>query len=374
MSSPRPKHAAALAVLVALSGACVKQDSPGVAIDRLQSDIVFQAAAEVQPPPAAAPVPNVSETPIQPSFASSDVELEFPPEPPPSAAITTPRQSVPTVSFRAATTCPEAAINEFPDEVTPLNVPTQPDVRLPKAGLYRWKKGGEVQTAVGVLPISGFERRIIQNVRLESRQQQVEVGGNVVQREGATFSYEMLQPDLRTGNPTITTYVVKTNGQVREQDPPAEEINGGGSITAGEPERGVVIDRITTIGGDRSESFNPQTGLLLLPLRVRVGERYESVAVDATSGQTLRLTGVVKQQERVDACGEIVEGWRVEAVVESSASDEPFLYNYVIAPQFGGVLISEEIERKSAEGVAKLRFSVGQREPSPVEPQEEGTE
>ena len=34
---------------------------------------------------------------------------------------------------------------------------------------------------------------------------QIEAGGNVVQRQGATFRYEMLQPDLRTGEPTLTT-------------------------------------------------------------------------------------------------------------------------------------------------------------------------
>jgi hypothetical protein len=375
VSSPRLEHVAALAVLVALSGACVKQDAPGVAIEKLQSDIVFQAAADVEAP-AAVPVPNVSDAPVQPSFASSDVELEFPPEPPRSAAITTPRASVPTVTLRAPTTCAEAAINEFPDEVTPLNVPTEPEVRLPKEGLYRWKKSGEAPSAAGVLPITGFERRVIQGVQLLQEDEQVEVGGNVLQRQGATFKYEVLQPDLRTGAPTLTTYVVKTNGQVREQDPPVQEIGGGGAITAGEPERGVVIDRIEAIGSsaDRDDSFNPQTGLLLLPLRVRAGERFQSVAIDPSTGQTLRLTGEVRQQERIDACGEILEGWRVNSVIESSTSDGPIVYNYIIAPQFGAVLIEEQVERSTPDGVAKLRFTLGQRDPSPVTPQEEGTE
>lgn len=370
MRSSRPKQAATLAVLVALSGACVQQDAPGVAIDKLQSDIVFQAAAAEEVPPAPEGVANVSEAPVQPSFAQADVEFEFPPEPPPSAAITTPRANIPTIAVRAPSTCPEAAINEFPDEPTPLNVPLTPTVRLPKAGSYRWKKGGEVNSPVGVLAVSGFERRVIQNVKLLQQDQRIEAGGNVVQREGAQFTYEILQPDLRTGFPTLTTYFVKTNGRVQEQDPPVEEL-GSGAITAGEPERGVVIDKIESLA--TKEVFNPQSGLLLLPLRVRAGEKFQSVAVDATSGQTLSLDAEVRQQERIDACGEILEGWRVNAILTSSESDAPITYNYIVAPQFGAVLLYEEIERQEpdGQGTAKLRFTLGQKEPSEVVAEEE---
>jgi hypothetical protein len=359
----------ALAMFAALSGACVKPDAPGVAIDKRQSDIVFQAAA-ASTPTAPEGVANVAEGPVQPSYVSSDVEFEFPPEAPASAAITT-RPSVPTVSFRAASTCPDAALNEFPDEPTPLNVPLAPEPRLPKEGLYRWKKGGEAPSPVGPLAVTGFERRVIQNVQLLQRDQQIEAGGNVVQREGVTFRFEMLQPDLRTGTPTLTTYVVKTNGQAREQDPPVEEI-GSGTITAGEPERGVVIEKIESLDGTTRSTFEPQTGLLLLPLRVRAGEKFRSVAVDPKSGQTLTLDGEVKFPQRIDACGEILEGWRVDSVLQSSTSDTPIKYSYVIAPQFGAVLIAEEVERQSAEGTSKLSFSVAQKDPSAVTPQEEG--
>lgn len=368
MRSSRPERVILLAVLVAISGACVEQGAPGVSIDRLQSDIVFQASAEESVAPEA--VPNVSSSPVQPEFASADVELEFPPEPPPSASINRTRPNVPTVSFRAPSTCPEAALNEFPDEPTPLNVPLTPEPRLPREGLYRWKKAGTIETAVGPLGVSGFERRLIQNVKLLQQDEQVEVGGNIAQREGVTFSFELLQPDLRTGAPTITTYVVKTNGQSREQDPPVEEL-GGGSITAGEPERGVVLDKIESLDASARNSFEPQTGLLLLPLRVRPGESWRSVAVDPRTGQTMTLDGLVKDPQRVDACGEIVEGWRVEATLESSTSPAPIKYNYVIAPHFGAILIAEEIERVTDEGTATLSFTIGQKDPSPVEPQEE---
>lgn len=371
MRSSRPEQAIVLAVLVAVSGACVQQGSPGVSIDRLQSDIVFQAAAAVEEAPAPEAVPNVSSAPVQrPALASADVELEFPPEPPRSAAITT-KPNVPTVSFRAPSTCPDAALNEFPEEPTPLNVPLTPEPRLPRAGLYRWKKSGTIESGVGPLGVSGFERRVIQNVKLLQRDQQIEAGGNVVQREGITFRFEMLQPDLRTGAPTLTTYVVKTNGESREQDLPVEEL-GSGAVTTGEPERGVVLDKIESLDSSSRTSFDPQTGLLLLPLRVRPGEKWRSVAVDPRTGQTLTIDGIVKDPQRIDACGEIVEGWRVESVLESSTAPAPIKYNYVIAPHFGAVLIAEEIERATEEGTAKLSFTLGQKDPSPVEPQEEG--
>ena len=95
----------------------------------------------------------------------------------------------------------------------------------------------------------------------------------------------------------------------------------------------------------------------------------------ATAIRIMTVSGVldaeVRQQERIDACGDILEGWRVNAVIQSSASDTPITYNYIIAPQFGAVPLYEEVERQSADGTAKLRFTLGQKDPSPVTPQEE---
>jgi hypothetical protein len=372
--SPLPKpsvRTVALVLVVTVAGpACAHPDSPGLAIQRLESDIVFQASAEA---PKGPDVSNSSDSPVSADLAGSDVILEFPAQE--SGSIqTTPEK--PRFSFRAATTCPDAALNEFPDEPTPLNVPLEPSPRLPRAGLYRWKKSGEVPgppgpANIGPLGVSGFENRVISNVELLQTDADVVVGGNYVQRAGVTFRYQMVQPDIRTGDATLTTYVVKTNGQTREQDLPVEE-TGSGAVTAGEPERGVVIEKIESLDGSRNNTFEPQTGLLLLPLRVRPGEKFRSVAVDPRTGQTLTLDGEVKQQERIDACGDILEGWRVVSTLKSSTSNVPITYNYLIAPHFGAVLIEEHIERTEPGGIAKLTFSQGQKDPGPVQPQASG--
>lgn len=359
-------QAALITAAVLATTACVQPDAPGVAVAKLQSEIVFGVKEAV---PEEVPAPNITDEPVQPALAVADLELPPPATlfvgPPPTAA------PKPRPALRAATTCPAAALNAFPEEAAPLNVPKD---RLPKEGLYRWKKSGtspalEGLEQFGPQTVTGFEQRIIRAVEVLEENEEVTVGGNVVRPEGKTFEYEMVLPDLSTGGLVAVTYQVKTNGRSAFADDPIEE--GGGFKTAGEPERGVVLKRITPLDGSKGDSFEPATGLLLLPLGIRPGETFRSAAVDPRTGQTLEIDAKVMEPDRIDACGEIIEGWKVEGILRSNAA-EPVKYTYIIAPHLGAVFLQQQYEQGEGDQKTTLTFTLGQKDPGEVAPQQEG--
>jgi hypothetical protein len=65
----------------------------------------------------------------------------------------------------------------------------------------------------------------------------------------------------------------------------------------------------------------------------------------AQDGATLTHTATVQKRQMIDACGDEVDGWRVEA--QESFTDpqtrrtEMSSYTYVVATQLGGTLIYE---------------------------------
>jgi len=261
--------------------------------------------------------------------------------------------------------CPPAALEEFPDAPAPLWGPEDRKAP-PREGIYRWKREGVVtstETAGRTINVSGFEQRMIRNVELISDEETSEGGNEVV------FTYEMVQPAISGTDVVITTYQVKSVGT-----PPTRSVfnptQGQDEITAGEPERGLVITRIEVQDrhGGRLSVFEPATGLLLLPLRVRPGEQWQSVAVDPRSGQRMELVGQTLAKERVDACGDIIEGWEVTSTVTSTGGGgvTSNTYEYVVAPQYGAILLYEHLRPTAAASENDLVFSIGQQDPDPL--------
>ncbi len=77
------------------------------------------------------------------------------------------------------------------------------------------------------------------------------------------------------------------------------------------------------------------------------------------------------KRERVDACGEVVDGWLVQATQTFSGPAQtapPRTYNYIVAPQLGGIIISEEVHTATAQGNTDVTFSLGQLKPAPLPP------
>lgn len=358
----RRRLVAAVVALSAVAAACGDDRSGGVGITELSSDIAFGAASSDEP--TAGPA-NFNPSPVTPSQASASEDLPdqfFAPVQrqnrfrPPLAPVENP--------------CPEAAVDEFPDETAPIWGPDEHKA-LPREGLYRWQRSGTLKsadtTAGKEIEITGFERRLVRN--LQVIEEKVAEDGT---RTAATYTFETVQPEISGSNTIITTFQVRTNARSAAVFNPSR---GDDEFSAGEAERGLVIKRIETLDreGGRVSLFEPAVGLLLLPIRVRPGEDFTSTAVDPRSRQQLQITGKVMNRERVDACGEIIEGWRVHSTLTSTGGGSNFSrdYSYLVATQYGAILVDEQIDQSDgAEDELKLLFEIGQQDPDPLPEQE----
>lgn len=367
--------AAALAVLVASAAGCVDPDPPGVGIQKLAADIVFG----VKPPPPDVPPPNLAPSPVGEGDVLTFVPPALPsagriPPPPVVAAPRPPRPPSsrlprPTPLAAPKSPCPPA-LNAFPAKEAGLNVEG-----TPTEGQYRWKRKG-TQTVTNLpgiqLPVSGFEQRLVRNVQKISETE---------------FTFETVQPELGGGVTTISTFKVKTAAVSRgvvapvepklpsppeDVEPPVDVPSPGlpNSVRAGDPERGISLMKLQRVDAEGNMAelvFSP--AVLYLPLGIEPGEAFTAVGIDARTGSVLQHQARVLRRERVDACGEIVDGWAVEATQTFSGSAQtapPRTYRYIVAPQLGGIVISEEVHVTSPQGNTDVVFSLGQLRPSPL--------
>jgi hypothetical protein len=370
--------------------ACVSPNSPGVSIKKVEANIVFGVKEPVKGPPNVEPVSEGS--------AVSDIGLDL-------SGITFPvprlRPTVPKVP------CPPAALNTFAesaaDQVT----------HAPAAGIYRWKKNGVVKESAGSVafdrPVRGFEQQIIQNVS--------PVMQDPVPRADTTptdsakpppdsiFTYEVVEPDLVTSGQTVVSkYQVKTDANQLHYFPPVATPNvstttaptvGPAKITlpqvpqgvgAGDPGRGLALMSVTYKDdkGNTAGTFTPQPGILLFPLEAQIfpGEVFRAGGVDPTSGATMTIDGHVIGRDRVDACGEELEGWLVQETqtISSGAAGTTVTReaDYIFSTNLGGIILSEHFVAPSPTqgGAASqvpvsmptytLDLSIGQSKPSPV--------
>jgi hypothetical protein len=324
---PRRRGRATLILLIAVLGAaCVRPDDPKVAVTKVEASLVFG----VKPPPQ--PV-----APALPEQAPATVE---------APAATAPPLPFPDLAFRPLPPASAPARSECPP-ASPTAVADRPaDIRIggePRVGRYRWKREGA---------LTGFERRIVRNVKPEGDK---------------AYTFETVQPTV--GRPTVTvkTFRVKT-------EPVTQGANPGGLMPpsrVGEPDRGVSLVRAQELDGNGNPvaTFEPPSPLLLLPLPVQQGEHYESVAVDPRTGQTMVLDVTVQRRQRIDACGEVVDGWLVDGTLtDTAAGAESMEVAYIVATQLGGVLVQERFKAGEGDAAVDLTFTLGQVDPDPLPP------
>jgi len=209
------------------------------------------------------------------------------------------------------------------------------------------------------------------------------------------LSLRILNPELAGGVTTISTFKVKIGAISKTVTPPvsppdvthptspvplpvAPPVTNPtlpkppipDSVSAGDPERGislVKLQRVDAEGNTSEISFSP--GVLYLPLEIQTGEQFTSVGIDPRTGSVLENKAKVLSRERVDACGDVVDGWAVESTQTfsgTSATAPPRTYRYIIAPQLGGIIVSEEIHTAGAAGSTDVTLSLGQLKPSPL--------
>jgi hypothetical protein len=339
-------RALALLLLVGMSSACVHPNKPGVAISSVEANVVF--GVDTAPKPVVPANTAAGPIPEQATTAGFDFNRFHNSAADKLPDFTTVPQDNP---------CPEApptAAADKPAEATITGKPME--------GTYLWKRVG-TQTKpnpAGGDPIktkiTGFEKRIIRNVKPYDDPYDPDA-----------YTFEMVQTLLDRPVIQIRTFLVKPKSSAQAQP-------GGVPVVAepraSEPEAGVSLIKVEEQNedGDTTGSFNPTSGLLLARLPIDPSDTFQSSAVDPRTGQTIFSDAATRGRSRIDACGDLVDGWRVETTQTRSDESGSVAYNYLIATQYGGVLILEEIHTTAADG-SKLdvTLSLGQLNPDPVE-------
>jgi hypothetical protein len=371
---------------------CVERDKPGVAIQKLAADIVFGVKPADETPP-----PNLSPGQAGPGDATTYVPDGASAADPGSAfgggnfsGPSSPRSRLPRVTPLAPPklTCPPAALTAFPAKEAGVTVEG-----VPVEGQYRWKRSG-AQTSATLpdikIPVSGFEQRLVRNV---------------VKVSETEYTFETVQPELGGNITTISTFKVKIGAVSKSVQPPIEPPDltrptspvplpitppGNqptlpvpslpGSVSVGDPERGislVKLQRVDAAGNSSELAFSP--GVLYLPLDIVPGEEFNAVGIDPRTGSVLQHRAKVTKRDRVDACGEVVDGWVVESTQTFSGPGQaapPRTYRYIIAPQLGGIIISEGIQTSGPQGTTDVVLSLAQVKPAalPPAPPQQGTQ
>lgn len=352
MRRPDMRAVCLVAALTLFAGACAKRGETGVTVKGVDANLVF---GTTQPPANAAPANTLTGQPLSPDYASGGIAL-------PSQSFTSTKKTVHTVTSPPRAPCPEASLNAFPAEPAGLDVPND---RRPAVGSYRWKRSGS-ETSNGIkLPVSGFEQHYIRTVQDVGKSTNTQPVPGSSAEPGVIFSYQTVQPDA-TGNVVVTTWQVDTSGT---QTTVNEGLNTP-TVNEGHPERGLVIKKIETFDtkGNLKSTFAPVTGLLMLPLPVHEGLTFQSAAVDPASGEEASFDGQVLPRQRVDACGDVIEGWEVKGTQTFSSSTTSRTEDILVATQLGGVLISDHVQQADATGANALDtlISVGQLKPDPL--------
>jgi hypothetical protein len=331
-----------------LATACVHAGDPGVAIENIEADVVFG----IEEPEPAVPA-NTNPGPIPDAALDTGFDMSRFHNP---AADRLP--SLDTVATEEA--CPKApptAAAERPTEATITGAPIE--------GVYLWQRSGTqiVPSPDGADPvtkvISGFERRIIRNVQPFEDS-----------FDPDAYTFEMVQTLIDRPVVQVRTFLVKPNSSAQA----APDLGSNSPIVdepeVHEPEGGVSVIKIEEFGENdaRLGSFEPATGLLLLTLPVSPTLEFESVAVDPKTGQTIVQDAHVRSRKRIDACGELVDGWRVETTQTRTDIVGEVTYNVLIATQYGGAPILEEISTVGVDGVeTNVTYTLGQVTPDPLE-------
>ena len=312
-------------VLCIAAAACLRAPDPGVSIQDVQSNVAFGAAPANAAPQATQTVGDA----IDPAdFAFESTKL---------------RRLPPTTRRIAA--CPEAPLSASAAEDAGIHVRG-----TPKEGIYRWKREGtqELRAPYQVkFAVSGTENRLVQNVK---------------KINADDFTYELAQSEIFTADVVVTTFKVRPNTR--------SERVGFTDRRVGDPDRGLSIAKIERFDGNTGQlrqTFNPEPDVLILPLPVLAGERFQAVGVAPQSG-SLQVEGRVVERRRVDACGELVDGWFVDATRNFATSEgggTPHEWDFVIGTQLGAMLIQEKIVYSDPNIAFDILFSLGQINPSP---------
>ena len=309
---------AALCAVTLLLAGCAHGERT-VSIRTLQSNVSFGAPSPGATPSAAVAVPGIV-TPAGPSLPS----YAFGPSPASFDYGTTTQPAPPA--------CPVAGLGAFPKQAAPLTV-TQP----PAAGFWRWKTVRPVKIGSLTSTVTTFDDHEIRAVSKVTETANTADGGST-----RTFTFDEVQPS--TSGSQVTTYRVVTNPTTLDLEIGAPQLN---RVVGGQPDRGISIVKVVNLDakGNQVASFAPSPAVLIMPLDVLAPQDFTGTGTDPLSGAALTVKGTLTKRERVDACGEPVDGWAVEATTSfvNRGATTASTVHYDFATQLGGMLTEVEV-------------------------------
>lgn len=358
-----------LALGVATS-ACVKPDAPSVGMSKVEASLVFGVTDVPQPIPT--PIEQVEAqfvaAPVEAAVVAPQRSTVAAPEPAPEFEFAKP--SIPRFTPQTPTArreeCPEAPITAAA-ELAP-----QPRVTGdPRPGSSKWR----LQVSTTVKNADGTTEK-----RDSTEISNPRVIRNFVKKSADITEFQEV---VRFGEEIrVTTY------EVNNRPITVNATDGVGNVTAptvGEPERGITLireDLQNVQTGQNVKSFVPTTGLLMLPLPVVSGDTFSSTAVDPRTGETRTHSAKVLERQRIDACGDLVDGWGVDyerrqstggatTLPQAAAPNSILSFRAVWATQYGGVPIQDNLLLKAGQCEVcplELKQRLGQLNPDPLTP------
>lgn len=216
--------------------------------------------------------------------------------------------------------CPSAPPGTFPTEAATSD-PTGP----PQPGNYRWK-----------FVVPGKRTALVEHRIFD---ESAVVRDPLSSTGGQVFTFDEMVP--YQGYNIVTTYQVKTGApRVTEN---LSQYGTNIDLEAGTPDRGLSIVRVQEVdeaGNPVGSAFTPTPPVLLLPLPLELPDSFEGIGTDPTSGTTLTNVASVVGRARIDACGQIVDGWQVTGTETYLAPGVTLrtTVTYNVATQLGGML------------------------------------
>jgi len=325
------KRLGLIGVVVALgllTSACVQQPPQGLAVTQVAADFSF--GVRPAPAPAAAPAGFIVAPATQTAVAQN--VPSFPTQP----AITLTLPNLPPLLplTQPLAACPTPLEGVFPALAAATDVPGSV---FPKAGSFGWRYNGSEKETVATftfnVPLVGTGTHKITDVTTKTT--------------AGAYGYTVNETDPVSQDVVSTTYGVEPSGTTTEGATGLSAQNSLPTIVA--PGAGLAITGITSYDPKTkaTSTFKPITALNLLPLPATPGEQFTSVAIDPTNFAELEYDGTVGAPVRINACGQLMEGYTVtgkETFTEIEAAGiaaTTATYTLVVAPQYGAIPIQE---------------------------------
>ena len=205
--------------------------------------------------------------------------------------------------------CPQAPVTVIPNPAA-LTID-----KAPAAGVYPYRSTSTFTTPKGEkVTVDGTTERTLQNVQTDA------ATGDI--------SYDVVIAEF--GTVTTTTYNVRRTA--------ASDLNG------------IYLTHTVRTNADKSvDEFAPvPPGLKMFPMPAAVGTSFRSTATDGPHATSMILKGVVRERTRIDACGELVEGWGTDVTIHVEKGGLPeggrspkINAVFVVVPQLGGLIVAD---------------------------------